>query len=330
MEKWKERVLSFLLGNSNGMSSSPSLLDRSCMVATATSFSTYRLIAEFLRTTRICPQVFVPFCGNSVEHIIRHVGLRGTQYRLFNHRTGDWQFGGTCEDLLLAGRNSCFLVPFNGSLPFSVQLSPKEWEQITSICCERNHLLWLDINMFGLAGSAHHWERELQCMHTILQSGVTCVISLGLEHPLGLYGNDLGLVLCIDDCSSSSQLPALENTLRRCSWELGITSPSWMERVVYHMMDSPSLLTDWRNECDHHRARFESTRQELIELYKKTELPPLSYQYLGNQTGPFSRVTYYRHMNEQLRGELGRYGIINLSSIVDCMRDHPNFPTSLY
>ena len=317
MEKWKERVLSFLLGNSNGMSTSPSLLDRSCMVATATSFSTYRLIAEFLRATRVCPQVFLPFCDNSVEHIIRHVGLRGTQYRLFNHRTGDWQFGGTCEDLLLAGKNACFLIPFNGSLPFSVQLSPNEWEQIATICCERNHLLWLDVNMFGLAGTAHHWERELQCMDAILQSGVTCIISLGLEHTLGLYGNDLGLVLCVDGCSSSSsQLLALENTLRRCSWELGIASPS--------------LLADWKNECDHHRARFESIRQELIEMYKKTELSSFSYQYLENQTGPFSRVTYYRHMNEQLRGELGRYGIMNLSSIVDCKRDHPNFPTSLY
>jgi len=276
MNKWKERVFTFLLGKSSGLSSSPSLLDRSCMIATATSFSSYRLIAEFLRFTRLCPQVFLPFSGNSTEHIIRRIGLRGTQYRLFNHRTGDWQLGGMCEDLLLAGKNSCFLVPFNGSLPFSVQLSPQEWEQITAICRKRSHLLWLDVNMFGLAGSAHHFDRELQCMNTILQSGVACILSIGLEHTLGLYGNDLGLVLCVDESSSSSHLSTLENTLRRCGWELGITAPLWMERVVYHMMDSPSLLDDWQTECVHHRTRFEATRQELIELYKKTEMSSFS------------------------------------------------------
>ena len=326
-EQFKKSVLSFLVGGESAIS--PTLLQRSCVVTTSSSFATYRLIAEFLRFTRLCPQVFLPFCGNSIEHVVRYGGLRGTQYRVFDHRTGDWQLGGTCEDLLLAGTNSCFLLPFNGSAPFSIHLRPQEWRQITDICRERHHLLWLDVNLFGLAGSPEGWQDQLHCMQTILESGATCILSLSLEHSLGLYGNDLGLVVCVDgEDEVNTSISAVEATLQRCSWELGVNGSRWMEQVVGRVFGSPMLIADWQKECESHRSRFEHIRAELEQICKQHSTPSYCYQYLRKQTGPFSRVPRYRNHNEQLMTELGRYGICNLSSIVDCRRDCPQFPTS--
>lgn len=98
-ESFQEQIMSLLVG-----SKGKEYHNRVALQCTPSSFATYKLIADFLHFTMLCPQVFLPFVGNPIEHVVRHSGHRGSEYRMMNYRTGNWNIGGTMEDLLLAGK----------------------------------------------------------------------------------------------------------------------------------------------------------------------------------------------------------------------------------
>lgn len=227
-----EQILSLLVGEKGN-----EFRDLATLQCTPSSFAPYKLIADFLRFTMLCPQVFLPFVGNPIERVVRHCGHRGGEYRLLNHRTGDWNLGGTMEDLLLAGKGSCFFVPFNGSYPYSVSLSPNEWKRISEVCHERNHLLWVDINNFGLCNSITY---DQECLRSILASGATCILSIGFRRSFGLYEQDLGCVVCIGDNRENTGL-----TLRRCASELWLSEPLLMKCIVNEVLSDSKLQAEW-------------------------------------------------------------------------------------
>lgn len=227
-----EQILSLLVGEKGN-----EFRDLATLQCTPSSFAPYKLIADFLRFTMLCPQVFLPFVGNPIERVVRHCGHRGGEYRLLNHRTGDWNLGGTMEDLLLAGKGSCFFVPFNGSYPYSVSLSPNEWKRISEVCHERNHLLWVDINNFGLCNSITY---DQECLWSILASGAACILSIGFRRSFGLYEQDLGCVVCIGDNRENTGL-----TLRRCASELWLSEPLLMKCIVNEVLSDSKLQAEW-------------------------------------------------------------------------------------
>ena len=231
-ESFQEQIMSLLVG-----SKGKEYHNRVALQCTPSSFATYKLIADFLHFTMLCPQVFLPFVGNPIEHVVRHSGHRGSEYRMMNYRTGNWNIGGTMEDLLLAGKGSCFLVPFNGTYPNSVSLSPNEWKHISEVCHDRNHLLWLDINNFGLCNSIDY---DQECLQTILASGVSCIMSIGLRRSFGLYMQDLGCVGTIGDNKENIGL-----SLRRCASELWYSEPVLVKCIINEVLSDSNLRSEW-------------------------------------------------------------------------------------
>ena len=215
------------------------LIERSCLVMTPSSFAPYKLIADFLRSTRLCPQVFLPFVGTIVDHIVRSTNLRGQEYRVLNYRSGDWNIGGSVEDLLRAGMGSCVFLPFNASYPLSVALSPAEWQVLLDICIRRRHLIWLDVNFFGLCESV---EADAAALRAILHSS-PCVVSCSLQRSFGLHLQDAGCVICV--CESPKEAANVRQTLQRCASELWGAEPLFMKAVVTRVLSDSSLREKW-------------------------------------------------------------------------------------
>ena len=206
---------------------------------TPSSFAPYKLVADFLRSTRLCPQVLLPFAGTIVDHIVRYTNLRGREYRVLNYRSGDWNIAGTVEDLLQAGMGSCVFLPFNGSYPLSVALSSNEWQVLLDICVNRHHLVWLDVNCFCLCDSV---TADAESLRSILHAS-PCVVSCGLQRSFGLHLQDAGCVLCV--CESPKEASNVRRMLQRCASELWGEEPLFMEAVVNRVLSDGSLREEW-------------------------------------------------------------------------------------
>lgn len=85
---------------------------------------------------------------------------------------------------------------------------------VVDICIRRRHLIWLDVNCFGLCESVEADTAALRA-HSAL---VAMCGQLQFAASFGLHLQDAGCVICV--CESSKEAANVRQTLLRCASEL--------------------------------------------------------------------------------------------------------------
>uniref|UniRef100_UPI003AADEDE0 putative aspartate aminotransferase, cytoplasmic 2 n=1 Tax=Centroberyx gerrardi TaxID=166262 RepID=UPI003AADEDE0 len=283
LTEFTRRATEFALGKN-----SPAIVENRVLgVQTVGCTGAVRLGAELLRhwydvSAAWCGPVYLSSpCDDSLAPIFQAAGIQ--DIRLYYY--WDAKQRGIClekllEDLERAPEQSVVVLSASAHCPTGADLSQKDWALITQLMMRRRLFPFFLLPAQGLC--CGDLERDAWPVQHCVSLGMELFCAQSFSHCFGLYGEGVGLLLCV--LKQNSILLAVQSQAEKLVRALWAQPSVGGARVVATVLSNPAHLVEWQEGVKRIVERCMLIRERLRERLRLLGSPGC-WDHLTQQGG---------------------------------------------
>ena len=276
--------------------------ERTSSIATPGGTGAVRQAFELILLANSSPHVFIsnPTWPNHPS-ILKHLGIRTSEYRYFDESTCGVDFDGMMEDIGRARKGDVILLHGCCHNPTGANLTNPEWDIVIELMNKIGAIPMIDLAYQGFGDGL---EADAYGTRAVAANCPEALIAASCSKNFGIYRERTGLLLVVSGDSSRSQI--LQGNLSYLNRNNYSFPPDHGARLVTLVLKDPGLRADWE-------AELESMRMNMLEIRRKLalELQTLSgsdrFGFIAQHRGMFSRLGLSREQVERIRDRHGIY-----------------------
>ncbi len=216
--------------------------------------------------------------------IIKHLGMKMTEYRYFDNASRAVDFDGMMEDL--AGVKPGDVVLLHGAChnPTGANLNLTQWDQVATLLEEKSAVPLIDIAYQGFGDGL---EEDAAGTRLIASRLPEAMIAASCSKNFGLYRERTGLLMAIAPGPKRKDLT--QKTLAHLNRQNFSFPPDHGARLVQMILDDTALRADWAAELEEVRNGMLGLRQKLASALQ-TRTNSDRFGFIAEHRGMFSRI----------------------------------------
>ncbi|KAJ6745384.1 ASPARTATE AMINOTRANSFERASE CYTOPLASMIC [Salix koriyanagi] len=171
-----------------------------------------RLAAAFIERYFPGAQVLIssPTWGNH-KNIFNDARVPWSEYRYYDPKTVGLDFEGMISDIKAAPEGSFILLHGCAHNPTGIDPTPEQWEKISNVIQEKNHIPFFDVAYQGFASGS--LDADASSVRLFAARGMELFIAQSYSKNLGLYAERIGAINVV--CSSADAAARVKSQLKR-------------------------------------------------------------------------------------------------------------------
>jgi len=268
-----------------------------------------------------------PTWGNH-KAIFTNSGLDVKQYSYYNAETSDLDFGGMVKDLKEIPSGTCVLLHACAHNPTGMDPTMEQWKQISEICKERNHLVFMDCAYQGFSSGCA--DKDAEALRMFVDDGHLMCLIQSFSKNFGLYGHRIGALSVVG--TTEEEAKRVVSQLKMVIRPMYSNPPRHGARLVSTILSDPMLREDWETQCAGMAARINTMRTVLRERLKATGSVKC-WNHITKQIGMFAfsgmtkeqvlKLKTKHHVYCTMDGRISMAGVTsgNVDYIADAIHD---------
>ncbi|GKY88803.1 aromatic amino acid transaminase [Sinisalibacter aestuarii] len=216
--------------------------------------------------------------------IIRHLGMKMTEYRYFDDENRAVDFAGMMEDL--AGVKTGDVVLLHGAChnPTGANLTLPQWDEVATLLEEKGAVPLIDIAYQGFGDGL---EEDAAGTRLIAARLPEAMIAASCSKNFGLYRERTGLLIAMAPNAKSTALT--QQSLAHLNRQNFSFPPDHGARLVQMILDDPALRADWAGELEDVRKSMLNLRTKLADALR-SRTGSDRFGFIAEHRGMFSRI----------------------------------------
>lgn len=242
-----------------------------------------KLGIDFLR--RFFPESSLVLSDPSWENhrsIFEATGIKVDSYPYYDPKTSGLRAADMLEALRGLKPRTIVLLHACCHNPTGVDLDSKTWEEVVSICAERNLIPFIDC---AYQGFAEGLEADASPIRLFAQKGLTFLVANSFAKSFSMYRERVGGLSIVT--GSEKEAAAVLSQIKRVVRTIYSSPPSYGAQLVGIVLNDPELRSMWVKELDEMRTRIGEMRQ-LFSARLKEIVPGRDFSFITRQRGMFS------------------------------------------
>lgn len=242
-----------------------------------------KLGIDFLR--RFFPESSLVLSDPSWENhrsIFEATGIKVDSYPYYDPKTSGLRAADMLEALRALKPRTIVLLHACCHNPTGVDLDSKTWEEVVSICAERNLIPFIDC---AYQGFAEGLEADAAPIRLFAQKGLTFLVANSFAKSFSMYRERVGGLSIVT--GSEKEAAAVLSQIKRVVRTIYSSPPSYGAQLVGIVLNDPELRSMWVKELDEMRTRIGEMRQ-LFSARLKEIVPGRDFSFITRQRGMFS------------------------------------------
>lgn len=235
------------------------------------------------------------------QAIFAGAGFKTHYYPYFDQQTKGVKFDEMLATFETLPEKSIILLHPCCHNPTGSDLTPEQWDKVTSVVKKRGLIPFLDIAYQGFGAGI---EEDAYAIRAMAAAGIPCFISNSFSKIFSLYGERVGglSVICPTQQEAECVLGQLKAGVRR----VYSSAPSYGAKLVSEVLNDAALKAEWLTEVETMRRRIADMRTVLVDTLKGT-LPEKNFDHLLHQRGMFSYTGFSQAQVTALKEQHGVY-----------------------
>eukprot|EP00824_Muranothrix_gubernata_P023113 TRINITY_DN595_c0_g1_i2.p1 TRINITY_DN595_c0_g1~~TRINITY_DN595_c0_g1_i2.p1 ORF type:complete len:239 (-),score=36.47 TRINITY_DN595_c0_g1_i2:54-770(-) len=188
-----------------------------------------------------------------------------------------------CEDFQNAPSRSVLVLHASAHNPTGLDPTQAQWNQLSKICMERNHVCYFDSAYQGFASGNPVTDSFAYCK--FLEDGHDVLVAQSFAKSFGLYGQRAGALHLA--CASKKEAEAIESQLKIVIRPMYSNPPLHGARIVMTILNDPELSKTWYQEIEAMSSRLRSMRVKLVASLAKAG-SQRNWNHIPRQIGMFA------------------------------------------
>jgi aspartate/tyrosine/aromatic aminotransferase len=273
-----------------------------------------RLAAEFLHHTAGKQRIHVsqPTWANH-NAIFQSAGLEVSTYRYYDDAMHALDKEGFFAALNKIPQGDVVLFHACCHNPSGVDPAAEDWQQIASICQQRQLLAVID---FAYQGFDKGLAEDRRSVEIFAQSGQPFLVANSFSKNFGLYQERTGaLHVAAGDADEAARILSQLQVIVRTNYS---NPPAYGAHLVSKILGDESMRRTWESEVAEMRRRIRQMREQMVQSLKDIGVAQ-DFSFLLDQSGMFSFSGLSPEHVQQLRDQHAVYmvgnGRINVAGI---------------
>jgi aspartate aminotransferase len=282
------------------------LIKRTATVQTLSGTGSLRLAAEFLSHSKDLmgsPIIYIPEpTWPNHKNILTHSGLKWNTYDYYDIKTNGINWSSMYDSIKKAPVKSVILFHACAHNPTGTDPSMKQWDELSTLCKEKNHVIWFDSAYQGFASGDP--VKDSMAYNIFINHGHNIMLSQSYAKNMGLYGMRVGALSVVTENQEekSNVLGKLKSIIR----PIYSNPPVEGARIVSEIINNVELKDLWYKEIKIMANRINGMRVEL-----KQKLENLGsnhdWSHITNQIGMFCYTGLSKEQVDRLINEFHIY-----------------------
>ncbi|MCB1368327.1 MAG: aspartate/tyrosine/aromatic aminotransferase [Rhodobacteraceae bacterium] len=233
--------------------------------------------------------------------IVRHLGIKMTEYRYFDEAMLAVDFDGMMADLDKVKAGDLVLLHGCCHNPTGANLNLTQWDKVADKLLEKGAVPFVDIAYQGFGDGL---DEDAAAVRLLAARMPEMLIAASCSKNFGIYRERTGIVLAI--CPDAETQPVTQGNLAFLNRQNFSFPPDHGARLVTIILSDPELRAEWMAELEDVRLGMLALRQQLAD-----ELQRLSgsdrFGFIAQHRGMFSRMGATPEQVVALREKHGVY-----------------------
>ncbi|KAJ6329956.1 hypothetical protein OIU76_008725 [Salix suchowensis] len=275
-----------------------------------------RLAAAFIERYFPGAQVLIssPTWGNH-KNIFNDARVPWSEYRYYDPKTVGLDFEGMISDIKAAPEGSFILLHGCAHNPTGIDPTPEQWEKISDVIQEKNHIPFFDVAYQGFASGS--LDADASSVRLFAARGMELFIAQSYSKNLGLYAERIGAINVV--CSSADAAARVKSQLKRIARPMYSNPPVHGARIVANVVGDPALFNEWKAEMEMMAGRIKNVRQKLFDSLSAKDKSGKDWSFILKQIGMFSFTGLNKTQSENMTNKwhvyLTKDGRISLAGL---------------
>lgn len=216
--------------------------------------------------------------------IIKHLGMKMTEYRYFDNEARAVDFAGMMDDL--DGVKPGDVVLLHGAChnPTGANLTLPQWDEVATLIEEKGAVVLIDLAYQGFGDGL---EEDAAATRLLASRLPEVLIAASCSKNFGLYRERTGLLMAIAPGPKRKALTQQSLAhLNRLNFSF---PPDHGARLVQMILEDPALKADWAAELEEVRTSMLGLRTKLAEALR-ARTGSDRFGFIAEHRGMFSRI----------------------------------------
>lgn len=256
---------------------------RQAILQTPGGCGALRLLAELVHKTRPGAVMWVsdPTWGNHVP-LLGNAGLQLRAYPYLNPETMGLRFDDMLNALAEAAPGDIVLLHACCHNPTGVDLSPMQWQTLSSYLLDRKLVPFVDM---AYQGFGRNPDDDAYGLRLLAERLPEVLFAVSCSKNFGLYRERVGAAGVI--CSNASEARAVQSHLAAIARGIWSMPPDHGAAIVARILSDDRLLAAWQQELLAMRDRIAGLRTAFSENMRRL-LSDGRFDFVQEQAGMFS------------------------------------------
>lgn len=203
--------------------------------------------------------------------LFRSAGLKVSEHRFFETKSGSIDMAGMIEDLRRARAGDIILLHGCCHNPTGADFPPDQWKEIAALCLARGLMPFIDLAYQGLGDGL---DADASATRMMMDAVPNLLLAYSCDKNFGLYRERVGALWLQADCAAAAALTRSNMlSIARSLWSM---PPDHGAAIVRTILHSPDLTEEWIAELDIMRERINGLRSALGDAHPA--LAPIARQ----------------------------------------------------
>ncbi len=216
--------------------------------------------------------------------IIKHLGMKMTEYRYFDDETRAVDFAGMMEELQAVKAGDVVLLHGACHNPTGANLTLPQWDEVATLLEEKGAVPLIDIAYQGFGDGL---EADAAGTRLIASRMPEALIAASCSKNFGLYRERTGLLMAV--AAGPKRKALTQASLAHLNRQNFSFPPDHGARLVQMILDDPALKADWASELEQVRTSMLGLRQKLADALR-ARTGSDRFGFIAEHRGMFSRI----------------------------------------
>ena len=279
-----------------------SLGDRLAAVMTPGGCGALRMGAELLVSSGFSGHVWVsdPTWANHFP-LLQSAGLSLKTYRYYDPSINGVNFPAMLEDLEQIPSGDVVLLHGCCHNPTGADITAGQWDQVVEVLQSRNLVPFIDV---AYQGFGQGLDEDAYGVRLAMSKLPEVLVANSCSKNFGLYRERTGSIMILSE--TAEQTKAAHSHVLGAARRCYSMSPYHGGGIVGHLLSSPDLTEEWKNELNSVRERMNRLRLDLAEGLNQAQ-SRINFDFVANSSGMFCYLGIPKQDVLTLRSEFAIY-----------------------
>ncbi len=260
-----------------------------------------RVGAEVIKSANPSAKVWLsaPTWPNHIP-LIGSVGLEFKEYRYYDPATHAVDFDGMLADLAEAAPGDVLLLHGCCHNPCGADLSPEQWQAVTTLTAERGLMPFIDIAYQGMGKSL---DEDAFGVRHMTENLPEVLVAASNSKNMGLYRERTGAIVFSGRDRETAEIFSSQAT--KAARKIYSMPPAHGAILAGMVLSDTALNNSWREELAAMCERLNGLRKMLDE--KLSAATGKDFSFIRNESGMFSFLGLTPEQVDRLREEFSVY-----------------------